>query len=364
MPARVGACRAAGRVETPGGPATGGHPLLFCEVNFVLIIIYTMDPQDRSTATTGQAKGQPKGMVEAMAARADERSGQKVGGRDDKEGDGRTGPHAARGPCASPPVLAAFMAPSGTACAAPALRFVDNTTHRRVHVGRRALPGAESRGLHGLAEAASDRPMPTMRASGGLDQESGPSVVASRTRGDDGTPMDITGVKRARDAADERDDDAGRTGNNALNARPRRRFAAVTGDVLDDDEGRRFDAGRAERLRRGLAAAAGLPEPGLMLQAMARLQTLYAPEETGALVARAYANVVPSPFVDNDDDDDAVPGPRAPPAFVEWFGLHHAAYGLDDTPDFVWSTKVPPRSPRVEDPWSQAYWLAGNNAKF
>ncbi|AGO85870.1 hypothetical protein psal_cds_1425 [Pandoravirus salinus] len=315
-----------------------------------------MDPQDQRVAMIRQTKAQPEAMVQTTV-QVNERRGQEVDARvEGDDGDDRTGSHTARGPCASPSVLAAFMAPSGTACPAPALRFVGSTTHRRAHAGRRALLGAESRGLRDLAKAASDGPMPM--TTGDLGQERDLTAVASRARVDDDDPSDITGLKRMRDAADS--DGVGRVQDNALATGPRRRFAAVTGDGTNDET---LDAGRPERLQRKLAAAAALPEPGLMLQAAARVLGLYTPEETRALVARAYANVVPSPCDDDGDDDNGVPGPRAPTAFVEWFGLHHAAYGLDDTPDFVWNTKVPPRSPREDDPWSRAYWLAGN-AKF
>lgn len=303
---------------------------------------------DRASQRASQSDGAGDGRPSRRAQRT--RSGcARQGGRR-QDGISRR----AR-PCASPSVLAAFMAPSGAACAAPALRFVGSTTHRRAHAGRRALLGAESRGLRDSAKAAPDGPMPMTTGDSG--QERGPAAVASQFRVDDDTPTDVVGVKRTRDAADG--DDTGWMRDSALDARPRRRFAAVTGDGADD-EGRRSDAGRAERLQHKLAAAAALPEPGLVLQAMARLQTLCTPEETRALVARSYANAVPTPLADNGDDGNGVPGPRAPVAFVEWFGLHHAAYGLDDTPDFVWNTKVPPRSPRDDDPWSQAYWLAGN----
>ncbi|QBZ80610.1 hypothetical protein pclt_cds_9 [Pandoravirus celtis] len=316
-------------------------------------MMYAMDPQDQLAAMIRQAEAQPEAMVQTTV-QVNECRGQEVDARvEGDDGDDRTGSHTARGPCASPSLLAAFMAPSGTACPAPALRFVgSSTTHRRAHAGRRALLGAESRGLRDLAKAASDGPMPM--TTGDLGQERGPTAVASRARVDD-DPTDITGLKRMRDAADS--DGVGRVQDNALDARQRRRFAAVTDDSRDDDG---MDAGRAERLQHKLAAAAGLSEPGLVLQAAARVLSLCTPEETRALVARAYANVVPSPYDDDRDDDNGVPGPRAPTAFVEWFGLHHADYGLDDTPDFVWNTKVPPRSPRDDDPWSRAYWLAGN----
>ncbi|AVK74434.1 hypothetical protein pqer_cds_1182 [Pandoravirus quercus] len=313
-----------------------------------------MDPKDQQVAMIRQARAQYKAMVRATAAQAAARRGQEVDARDDgDDGDGRTGSHTARGPYAISSILASFMVPSGTVGSPPRFRYVGSVS-RRAEARRRAL-AAGSQGLHGFA-GTPDRPTTT----GDLDQESAPTTVASRARVDD-DPTDITGLKRMRDAADEREDDVVQTcDNNTLRARQRRRLAAVTDDGTD---GERPDADRAERLQHKLAAAAGLSEPGLVLQAAARVLSLCTPEETRALVTRAYANVVPWPLVDNGDDGNGVPGPRAPTAFVDWFGLHHAQYGLDDTPDFVWNTKVPPRSPREDDPWSRAYWLAGN-ARF
>ncbi|QBZ80608.1 hypothetical protein pclt_cds_7 [Pandoravirus celtis] len=128
------------------------------------------------------------------------------------------------------------------------------------------------------------------------------------------------------------------------------------------------DHQEADRLRSGLAGAATLGDLGLMIQAAVRLTSVYPADDVRALVAGAYpARRAPGRRADGDPAQgvDGNEGQRAaslwaPTAFVEWFASHHAAYGLENTPDYVWNTKLLPTSPREDDPWSRAYWLAAN----
>ncbi|AGO85840.1 hypothetical protein psal_cds_1406 [Pandoravirus salinus] len=129
----------------------------------------------------------------------------------------------------------------------------------------------------------------------------------------------------------------------------------------------------ADRLRSGLAGAAGLRDLGPMVQAMARLMSLYPPGEVRALVAAAYPPRGPTgrradgthsdgDATQGDDNNNGrqAAGLWAPTAFVEWFAANHETYGLANTPDYAWNTMVPPRSPSGDaDRWSRAYWLAG-----
>nr|UMO78168.1 hypothetical protein [Pandoravirus belohorizontensis] len=199
--------------------------------------------------------------------------------------------------------------------------------------------------------------------------ECGVGVKRPRSLVDDDGDNNTDGGGDSRDAAYGNGDDD--DGDNLQSQRQRRRTDAhVSGGVsvggCTDDGAQR--ASLAARLQSGFAAVTALGEPGLMLQAATRVLSLCTPEETRALVARAYALIVPSPStgvdVYDDGDDDSndggikVPGPHAPAAFVAWFALHHAAYGLENTPDYVWNTKLLPTSPREDDPWSRAYWLA------
>ncbi|AVK77610.1 hypothetical protein pmac_cds_922 [Pandoravirus macleodensis] len=146
------------------------------------------------------------------------------------------------------------------------------------------------------------------------------------------------------------------------------------------ESGREKEEEEADRLRRGLSGALDLGDLGLMLQATARLVSRYTQEEMRAMVVEAYATRhrtgrstgARSDTINGSTsgkDEAAAKGTMddpdlwAPAAFVEWFAAHHETYGLANTPDYVWNTMVPPRSPNgVADPWSRSYWLCSSSS--
>lgn len=168
----------------------------------------------------------------------------------------------------------------------------------------------------------------------------------------------VPGAKRPHSAI-SRDDDNGDDNDDPVVTVRRQRVAT--------------DPQEADRLRSGLAGAASLGDLGLMIQAVVRLTSVYPADDVCALVAGAYparrtpgrcADGDPAQGADGNKNQRAAASLWAPTAFVEWFAANHEAYGLANTPDYIWNTMVPPRSPSGDaDRWSQAYWLANNNAE-
>ncbi|BCU03140.1 hypothetical protein [Pandoravirus japonicus] len=286
---------------------------------------------------------------------ADGCSGRAATGARGDEGDGKA---TSGGADEARAAMLFLLPPRDSWPRKPTLRFV-GSAHKRAEARLRAAE------LRREAEGAV-RPSSGPAADttiGGPGRSAPASRSWARTDGDNDSTVEVTGAKRTRDATID-GGSAYRDVSGPRSCRRHRQSVAEVTDALHDD------AVRADRLRRDLVAAAALPEPGLVLQAMARLQSLYAPEETRAPVAEAYATVMPLAHAgtnddNNDDDSDhydlKVPGPRAPTAFVKWFAANHEAYGLANTPDCIWNTMVPPRSPGGDaDPWSRAYWLAGD----